>query len=87
MENGISLNGVKMETFSVDGDISSNTILEWPGLESILKLSWFQPFYHVWGHLPPDQVTQSPVQPGHEHFQGFPQLHWATCASVSPLSY
>ena len=25
---------------------------------------------HGQGHLPPDQVAQSPVQPGLEHFQG-----------------
>jgi len=26
---------------------------------------------HGQGHLPPDQIAQSPIQPGLEHLQGF----------------
>jgi len=31
---------------------------------------WFQPPCHEQGHLPLDQVSQSSIQPGLEHFQG-----------------
>jgi len=39
-------------------------------------------------HLPLDQVTQSPIQPGLGTLpgKGQPQLLWATCASASPPS-
>jgi len=37
-------------------------------LEETLKIIWFQPPCHRQGHLPPDQVDHSPVQPGLEHF-------------------
>jgi len=39
-------------------------------LEAILKIIQFQPLCHGQGHLAPDQVTQRPIQPGLEHFQG-----------------
>ena len=45
-------------------------IIEWFGLEGTLKITYFQPLCHGQGHLPLDQVAQSPVQPGLEHFQG-----------------
>ena len=35
-----------------------------------LKITWFQPPCRGQGHLPLDQVVQSPVQPGLEHCQG-----------------
>jgi len=44
--------------------------MEWLGLEGTLKIIWFQPPCHGQGHLPPDQVAQSPIQPGLEHCQG-----------------
>jgi len=45
-------------------------IIEWFGLEGTLKIISFQPPCHGQGHLPVDQVAQSPVQPGLEHCQG-----------------
>jgi len=39
-------------------------IIEWYGLEGTLKIIWFQPPCHEQGHLPLDQVAQSPIQPG-----------------------
>jgi len=39
-------------------------------LEGTLKIIWFQPPCHEQGHLPPDQVAQSSIQPGLEHCQG-----------------
>jgi len=44
-------------------------ITEWFGLEGTLKIFWFQPPRHEHGHLPPDQVAQSSIQPGLQHFQ------------------
>ncbi|KAK4822675.1 hypothetical protein QYF61_019042 [Mycteria americana] len=44
---------------------------EWFGLEGTLKIIWFQAPCHGQGHLPLDQVAQSPIQPGLEHFQGW----------------
>jgi len=45
----------------------SHTITEWFGLELTLNLILFQPPCHAQGHLPPDQVAQSSIQPGLEH--------------------
>ena len=45
-------------------------IIEWQGLEGTLKPIWFQPPCHEQGHLPPDQVAQSSIQPGLEHCKG-----------------
>jgi len=39
-------------------------------LEGTLKIIWFQLPCHEQGHLPSDQVAQSSIQPGLEHFQG-----------------
>jgi len=44
-------------------------ITEWFVLEGTLKIVWFQPPCHEQGHLPPDQVAQSSIQPGLEHCQ------------------
>jgi len=38
-------------------------------LEGTLKIIWFQPPCHEQGHLPLDQVAQSSIQPGLEHYQ------------------
>jgi len=38
-------------------------------LEGILNMIFFQPPCHGQGHLPLDQVAQSPVQAGLEHLQ------------------
>jgi len=38
-------------------------------LEGTLKIIWFQPPCHKQGHLPLDQVAQSSIQHGLEHFQ------------------
>jgi len=38
-------------------------------LEGTLNIIWFQPPCHEQGHLPLDQVAQSSIQPGLEHFQ------------------
>ena len=43
------------------------SIIEWFGLEGPLR---FQPPCCKQGHLPLDQVVQSPIQPGLEFFQG-----------------
>jgi len=45
-------------------------IIEWLGLEGTLKTIVFQTPCHGQRQLPPDQVAQSPVQPGLGHFQG-----------------
>jgi len=49
---------------------NNHRIVEWFGLEGTLEIIYFQPPGHGQGHLPPDQVAQSPIQPGLEHFQG-----------------
>ena len=36
-----------------------------------MKIIWFQPRCHGQGHLPLDQVAQSPIQPGVEQFNGW----------------
>lgn len=41
---------------------------------------------HGLGHLPLDQVVQSPIQPGLEHLQGFRTDIFTASASVSLLS-
>ena len=61
-------------------------IVEWFGLEGPLKIIWFQPLCHGQGHLPLDQVSQSPIQPSTLPGRGQPQLLWACCSSVSPPS-
>jgi len=48
----------------------NHRITEWFGLEGTLKIIWFQPPCHEQGHLPPDQVAQSSIQPGLEPCQG-----------------
>jgi len=45
-------------------------IVEWFVLEGTLQTIQFQPPCHQQGHLPPDQVAQSPIQPGLENCQG-----------------
>jgi len=45
-------------------------IIEWFGLEGTFKIVLFQPPCYRQGHLPLDQVAQSPIQPGLEHLQG-----------------
>ena len=45
-------------------------ITEWFGLEGTLKILQFQPPCRGQGHLPLDQVAQSPMQHDLEHFQG-----------------
>jgi len=44
-------------------------ITEWIGLEGTLKTIQFQALCHSQGHLPLDQVSQSPIQPDLEHSQ------------------
>jgi len=44
--------------------------MEWFGLEGTFRIIYFQLPCHGQGHLSPDQVAQSPLQPGLEHFQG-----------------
>ena len=48
----------------------NHRIIGWSGLEGTLKIVSFQPTCYGQGHLPPDQVAQSPIQPGLEHRQG-----------------
>ena len=45
-------------------------IIEWFGLEGILKIIWFQPLFHEQVYLPLDQGAQSSIQSGLEHCQG-----------------
>jgi len=45
-------------------------IIEWFKLEGTLKIIQFQLPCHGQGHLPLEQVAQSPIQPGLEHCQG-----------------
>jgi len=45
-------------------------ITEQFGLEGTIKDHLVQPSYHWQGHCSPDQVAQSAIQPGLEHFQG-----------------
>jgi len=42
----------------------------WFGLEGTFKDHLVQALSHGQGHLPLDQVAQSPIQPGLEHLQG-----------------
>jgi len=44
--------------------------MEWFVLEGTLQIIQFQPPCHGQGHLPLDQVAQSPIQPGLGHCQG-----------------
>lgn len=43
--------------------------MEWFGLEGTLKITQVQLFYQGQGHLQRDQISQNPIQSGHEHFQ------------------
>ena len=54
----------------VSFSLIKHRIIEWFGLEGTLKIIWFQAICHGQGHLPVDQVAQSPIQPGLEHCQG-----------------
>jgi len=51
-------------------EICYHRIIEWFGLEGTLKIILFLPPCHGQGHIPLDQVAQSPIQPSLEHFQG-----------------
>jgi len=51
-------------------EVILGSITESFGLEGTLKIILFQAPCHGQGHLPLDQVAQSPMQPGLEHFQG-----------------
>ena len=57
-------------------------IVEWFGLGGTLKIIQFQTPCHGQGHLPLDQVAQSPVQPGLGHGDlslnhgDLEKLHW-----------
>jgi len=50
--------------------LTANKFIEWFGLEGTLQIIWFQLPCHGQGHLPLDQVTQSPIQHSLEHCQG-----------------
>jgi len=45
--------------------------IEWFGLEGTFKAHLVQLPCHEQGHLQPDQVAQSPIQPDLECFQGW----------------
>jgi len=49
--------------------MQNHRVIEWYGLEGTLKIIWFKPPCHGQGHLPLDEVAQSPIQPGLEHSQ------------------
>ncbi|PKU40142.1 hypothetical protein llap_9553 [Limosa lapponica baueri] len=55
-------------------------IIERLELEGTLKTIEFQPLCHGQGHLPLDKVSQSPIQPGLEHFQGWSIAEVGTAA-------
>ncbi|KAJ7421664.1 hypothetical protein BTVI_17271 [Pitangus sulphuratus] len=57
--------------FSSAASQHDHRIMEWCGLEGTLKIISFQPQRRGQGHLPLDQVAQSPIQPGFEHCQGW----------------
>ena len=59
-----------LEASDIQCSCRNHRIIEWFGLEGTLKIIWFQPPCHQQGHLPPDQVAQSSVQPGLEPCQG-----------------
>ena len=48
----------------------NHRITEWVGLEGSFKSHLVQPSYRDQGHLQPDQLAQSPIQPGLEYSQG-----------------
>ena len=54
-------------TLTLRAALGALRIIEWLGLEGTLKITWFQPPCHEQGHLPPDQVAQSSIQPGLRH--------------------
>jgi len=60
----------KITDLQVTTELRNHRIIEWFGLEGSLQIIEFHPLCHGQGHLPPDQVAQSPVQPGLEHCQG-----------------
>ena len=45
-------------------------ITEWFWLEGTFKIIQLQPPYYRQGHLPLDQVAESPIQPSLDCFQG-----------------
>jgi len=49
--------------------VIDHRFIEWFVLEGTLKIIEFQLPCHGLGHFPLDQVAQSPIQPGLEHFQ------------------
>jgi len=61
---------MQLQDPTCEAAISIHRIIEWFGLEGTLKIIEFQPPCQEQGHLPPNQVAQSSIQPGLEHFQG-----------------
>ena len=49
----------------------NHRLVQWFGLEGTFRGHLVQPHCHEQGHLQPDQVAQSPVQPDLECFQGW----------------
>ena len=52
------------------GQLQIYGTIEWFGLEGTCKISQVKTPCYRQGHLPLDQVAQSPIQPGTECFQG-----------------
>jgi len=71
--------------------------MEWFGLERTVRDHVVQRPCNEQGHLQPDQVAQSPIQPGLECFQGWgidqlsgqpvPVFHYPQCKEFLPSIY
>ena len=61
---------VAFPIFNYSNFVSNRYIIEWFGLDETFNIIWFQHPCYQQGHLPLDQVVQSPIQPGLGHLTG-----------------
>jgi len=83
-----------LECLSIPIVQARHRITDWPGLKRTTTINQFQPPCYVQGRQPPDQATQSHIQPGLECLQGWgihsllgqpvPVCHHPLCEKLPP---